>query len=163
MHDGDAAASLSGGAALSPRVQIVCQYVKSVHLAVPGAPGVHALPKDTPHLTLDLDVDARQVADGSALFEVALILHCRGADRRNGVELFVIDVAYAGLSSLQDVVGAVSAQTLEPLLLVDVPTLLFPGARQVLADLTREAGFAPVWMEAVDFTALQRRRGRLSL
>ncbi|MFS3134277.1 protein-export chaperone SecB [Gluconacetobacter sacchari] len=159
MHDGDATATIAGAAEAmgAPRAEIVSQYVKSVRLVVPGAPGIHAAPKDLPRLNLDLDVDARQVADGSALFEVALVLRCQGR-APGGQALFEADLAYAGLVSVRVAGGVAAPEVLEPMLLIDIPALLFPGARNLLADLTRDAGFPPVLMQAVDFAALQRAR-----
>lgn len=159
MHDEDATATVAGAAerAAAPRAEIVSQYVKSVRLEVPGAPGIHLASKDLPRLQLDLDVDARQVADGSPLFEVSLVLRCQGRAPA-GQLLFEADLAYAGLVSLRAVVGAIAPAMLEPMLLIEIPALLFPGARNLLADLTREAGFPPVLMQAVDFAALNRVR-----
>ncbi|GAA4474507.1 protein-export chaperone SecB [Gluconacetobacter asukensis] len=159
MHDGDATATIAGAAdgTAAPRAEIVSQYVKSVRLVVPGAPAIHAAPKELPRLHLDLDVDARQVADGSPLFEVALVLRCQGRTPGEQV-VYEADLAYAGLVSLRMAGGIAAPEVLEPLLLIDIPALLFPAARNLLADLTRDAGFPPVLMQAVDFAALQRAR-----
>ncbi|MBB2204084.1 protein-export chaperone SecB [Gluconacetobacter takamatsuzukensis] len=159
MHDGDATATVAGAAegVAAPHAEIVSQYVKSVRLAVPGAPAVHAAPKERPRLHLDLDVDARQVADGAPLFEVALVVRCQGRTPDEQV-LFEAELAYAALVSLRAAGGMAAPSVLEPLLLVEVPALMFPAARNLLADLTRDAGFPPVWMQAVDFAALQRSR-----
>ncbi|GBQ86748.1 protein translocase subunit SecB [Gluconacetobacter johannae DSM 13595] len=160
MTEGHAVDTLPGGASSSPptpRALIVSQYVKSVAFAVPAAPGVHAAPKGLPALHLDLDVDARQVEGSATLFEVALTLRCRAnasAGQGPPRAVFEADIAYAALVSLQ---GATPA-ALEPLLLIEVPAMIFPAARNVLADLTREAGFAPVLMQQVDFAALYRIR-----
>jgi preprotein translocase subunit SecB len=49
----------------------------------------------------------------------------------------------------------------EPVLLVECPRLLFPFARNILADVTREGGFPPVMLNPIDFVALwQSRRGQ---
>ncbi|MBM9402143.1 protein-export chaperone SecB [Gluconacetobacter azotocaptans] len=160
MTEGHAVDTLPGGTSSpppTPRALIVSQYVKSVAFAVPAAPGVHAAPKVMPALHLDLDVDARQVEGAASLFEVALILRCRGnapAGQGPARAVFEADIAYAALVSLHDAPPA----ALEPLLLIDVPAMIFPAARNVLADLTREAGFAPVLMHPVDFPALYRAR-----
>ncbi|MBB2201847.1 protein-export chaperone SecB [Gluconacetobacter tumulisoli] len=167
MTEGHAVDTISGAAAgppassppPTPRALIVSQYVKSVAFAVPAAPGVHAAPKVLPVLTLDLDVDARQMDGSPTLFEVALTLRCRGNAAPAGQAppapvIFEADIAYASLVSLHDATPA----TLEALLLIEVPAMIFPAARNMLADLTREAGFAPVLMQPVDFSALYRAR-----
>jgi len=42
----------------------------------------------------------------------------------------------------------------EPVLLVECPRLLFPYARNILADVTRDGGFPPVLLQPIDFVAL---------
>ncbi len=46
----------------------------------------------------------------------------------------------------------------EPILLVECPRLLFPFARGLLADVTREGGFPPVLLQPIDFVALWQAR-----
>ena len=55
---------------------------------------------------------------------------------------------------------SVPQEQLEPVLLVECPRLLFPFARNILADVTRDGGFPPVMLAPIDFVALwQSRRG----
>jgi preprotein translocase subunit SecB len=46
----------------------------------------------------------------------------------------------------------------QQLLLIQCPTLLFPFARRVIADATRDGGFMPLIIDPIDFTALFRRK-----
>ena len=43
-------------------------------------------------------------------------------------------------------------------LLVECPRLLFPFARNILADVTRDGGFPPVLLSPIDFVALWQNR-----
>jgi preprotein translocase subunit SecB len=61
---------------------------------------------------------------------------------------------YGGAFRLQNV----PPQSLEPFLLVNCPTLLFPFLRRIVADVTREGGYPPLWLDPVDFGALYMRR-----
>ena len=45
-----------------------------------------------------------------------------------------------------------------PLLLIETPRLLFPFARAIVANATREAGFPPLNIAPVDFVALYRQQ-----
>jgi preprotein translocase subunit SecB len=50
-------------------------------------------------------------------------------------------------------------QALVPtLLLVETPRLLFPFARAVIANATREGGFPPLLIHPIDFADLLRRQ-----
>ena len=52
----------------------------------------------------------------------------------------------------------VPQEHIQPLVLIECPRLLFPFARQIVADATRQGGFPPLMIDPVDFTALYRRR-----
>ena len=61
----------------------------------------------------------------------------------------------AGVFSLINV----PPDSLQPLLLIECPRLLFPFARRVIvADATRDGGFPPLMIDPIDFVSLYRRR-----
>ena len=47
---------------------------------------------------------------------------------------------------------------IEPVLLVECPRILFPFARNILADVTRDGGFPPVLLQPIDFVQLWQSR-----
>ena len=137
------------------------QYTKDLSLEVPGAPEIFTALREPPRVDLQLDVQARPYlpADGSAaqgnLFEVSLVIR---ADAKAGAQnqtCFIAELTYCGLFTVN-----VEQQVLEPVLLVECPRLLFPFARNILAEVTRDGGFPPVLLQPIDFVALwQSRRG----
>jgi preprotein translocase subunit SecB len=85
---------------------------------------------------------------------VALIM---GADARNADNndaLFMIELVYCAVVTL----GEVPQEALGPLLLIETPRLLFPFARAIIANSTREAGFPPLQVAPVDFVQLYRQQ-----
>ena len=48
-------------------------------------------------------------------------------------------------------------ENLEPFLLIECPRLLFPFARRIIADATRDGGFPPLLLDPIDFTALYQK------
>jgi preprotein translocase subunit SecB len=52
----------------------------------------------------------------------------------------------------------VPQEHLQPVLLIECPRLLFPFARNIIADTTREGGFPPMMLQPIDFVALFRQR-----
>lgn len=152
--------SVSGGRQTAqPAVLMGSQYVRSVTFRVVDSVSIHTRPPMRPNTSLTLDVNARQIGENQPDFEVDLGLKCRGmsdapADGSEPSVLFEADITYSGLFSLRNV----TADTFEPLLLVEAPRQLFPAARNYLADLTREAGFIPVLLQQFDFEALWRSR-----
>ena len=100
-----------------------------------------------------LDVQARPLQDGGNVFEVVLQIRC---DAKVGeATAFIAELAYGGIFTLN-----VPQEAVEPVLLVECPRLLFPFARNILSDVTRDGGFIPVMLTPIDFVALwQSRRG----
>ncbi|OUJ14699.1 protein-export chaperone SecB [Acetobacter sp. DsW_063] len=161
MVDANTMESVAGSAQqqTGPSILMGVQYVRSVTFDVHNAPLIHTRPPQRPHTTLQLDVGAKQIGENSPDFEVELVLRCEGvgeppAEGQQPVALFNARIVYAGLFSLRNS----TAETFEPLLLVEAPRMLFPAARNYLADLTREAGFLPVILQQIDFVALWRTR-----
>jgi preprotein translocase subunit SecB len=42
--------------------------------------------------------------------------------------------------------------------MIECPRLLFPFARQIVADCVRNGGFPPLFIDPIDFAALYRQR-----
>ena len=129
------------------------QYTKDLSFEVPGAPEVFATLREQPRVDLQLDVQARPIQDGGNVFEVSLQI--RADAQAEGKSCFIAELVYCGIFTI-----TVPQEQLEPVLLVECPRLLFPFARNILADVTRDGGFPPVMLSPIDFVALwQSRRG----
>ena len=66
----------------------------------------------------------------------------------SGVQ-FMIELSYAGLFGLRNF----PEEALGPFLLVEAPRLLFPFARQIIAEATQNTGFPPLLLDGIDFGA----------
>ena len=126
------------------------QYVKDLSFENPRAPQVFASSQNAPQVQVNVDVGARQVAD--QVYEITLVLN---AEAKAGEEtVFVVELTYAGLFT----VPPLPQEQLRPLLLIECPRLLFPFARAIVADATRDGGFPPLMINPIDFAALYRRQ-----
>lgn len=151
------------GAAPAAPLVVNIQYIKDLSFEVPGAPAIFTTLRASPRVDLNLDVQARRVTDGQDVFEVILAIRADATDPNapaNGAEaaarVFLAELAYAGVFTL----AGIPENTMEPVLLVECPRILFPFARNILAEVTRDGGFPPVLMQPIDFLALwQSRRG----
>lgn len=134
-----------------PPLQLNIQYTKDLSFEVPGAPEIFVTLREQPRVDLSLDVQARPVPGGTNTFEVSLQIR---ADAKVGeTPCFIAELAYCGVFTLN-----VPEEQVEPVLLVECPRLLFPFARNILADITRDGGFPPVMLAPIDFVALWQSR-----
>jgi preprotein translocase subunit SecB len=82
-----------------------------------------------------------------------VLLQIRAEAKANDRVCFIAELVYAGIFTVN-----VDPQVLEAVLLVECPRLLFPFARNILADITRDGGFPPVLLTPIDFVALWQSR-----
>ena len=133
-----------------PRVALLTQYVKDLSFENPRSP--HSLMEQgQPQLGLNVLVKTRQL-EGTT-YEVALVVEA-DAKTEKGEVVFVLELVYGGVFTL----GEVPQEAVGPMLLIECPRLLFPFARAVVANTTREAGFPPLQIAPVDFATLYRQQ-----
>jgi preprotein translocase subunit SecB len=138
------------GGAQPPRLAIVSQYIKDLSFENPRAPSTLEPGKTRPEIQIRVDARAQEL--GSERYEVTFQLHC---EARSGDDpVFMVELTYAGLFSLSNV----PPESLQPVLLIECPRLLFPFARRIVADVTRDGGFPPLMIDPIDFVTLYRRR-----
>ena len=140
----------SDGATPKPRIGLLAQYLKDCSYENPNAP--QSLAKDLLAPSIDVTMDVQVQPLGENRFEVAL--RTTATASRDAEAVFVAEVLFAGVFELFDV----PEEQIQPVCLVECPRLLFPFARRVLSDLTRDGGMPPILLDPVDFGALYERR-----
>ena len=135
------------GAPPLPNLQIVGQYIKDLSFENPGAP---AGLTQRPEIEFGIDVQARRGDEQHFEVELKMRVHAKGEDR----QLFLLELAYAGLFQVQNV----PEEALQPILLIQAPHMLFPFARRIVADVVRDGGMPPLMIEPIDFVALYQAK-----
>src|SRR6202142_1005403 len=152
-----------GAAPRPPPLVVNIQYVKDLSFEVPGAPQIYSQLRNQPQVSINLDVQARRVQEGQNVYEVAIMIRAEahdGSPQGNGQAaspaptVFVAELTYAGVFTL----NGLPENAIEPVLLVECPRILFPFARNILADVTRDGGFPPVLLQPIDFVQLWQSR-----
>lgn len=141
----DTAQPASGGEEQAPLV-VNAQYIKDLSFEVPGAPQMFAHLDEAPSVSVNVDVQARPIAENS--YEVVLQVEAEGTFK--GERAFVVELSYAGVFTL----SGIPQDRVQPLILIECPRLLFPFARNIVADMTRDGGFPPLMIAPIDFVAL---------
>ena len=148
-------------ALVQPPLVVNIQFVKDLSFEVPGAPNIYTTLRVQPQVAINLDVQARRVAEGGNAYEVTLMIRAEATDPSapaNGQTpapvVFIAELTYAGVFTL----SGLPDNAIEPVLLVECPRILFPFARNILADVTRDGGFPPVLLQPIDFVQLWQSR-----
>ena len=144
----DAAAGQGNEAGGVPGMSILAQYIKDLSFENPNAPG-SLQPQEQPKLDINVNVGAQPMGENQ--FEVVLTL--TASAKTSAITVFAIELVYGGLFRI---VG-VPQEHLHPFVLIECPRMLFPFARNILAEASRNGGFPPLMLDPIDFAALYRQ------
>jgi len=127
-----------------PQAGAIAQYVKDLSAENPSAPQVLQW-QQTPELDVAFNLNVSRVND--EIHEVVLRIELKAASDQG--THFLVDLSYGGLFGLRNI----PEEALPPFLLVEAPRLLFPFARQIVAEAVQNLGFPPVLLDPIDFGA----------
>lgn len=135
-------------------IAINAQYIKDLSFEAPSTPGVFAqLQSEAPDVSINVNVHAQPLQEG--IFEVQLEI--RGECTVGETTAFVVELTYGGVFTLN-----VPQEHLQAVLLVECPRLLFPFARNIIADASRDGGFPPLMLAPVDFVAMFQQQQEMA-
>lgn len=137
-------------AANAPSMRIMAQYLKDLSFESPGAPQSLMSSDSSPAIDISVNVNAHGISDTD--YEVELDLEAKAMDGENVV--FVAELQYAGIFRLENI----PQETMHPVVLIECPRMLFPFARHILADATRNGGFPPLMIDPIDFAGMYNQR-----
>ncbi len=152
MNDQAAAGETKNGngAGVEPSINILAQYVKDLSFESPGSPLSLRPREKAPSININVNVNANPLSDTD--FDVVLTLEAKAVDGKD--VLFNTELVYGGVFRVQ----GIPQEHLLPLLFIECPRLLFPFARQIVADATRNGGFPPLMIDPIDFAQMFQSR-----
>ncbi len=127
------------------QILINAQYVKDLSFENPGAPESLVGKGESPKIDVAVDIKVDGLQD--KIYEVNLVISAKAQAKDK--PLFVVELSYGGVFTV-DVPDAEK----EPVLMIYCPGMLFPFARRIIADATRDGGFPPLMLDPIDFAAL---------
>jgi preprotein translocase subunit SecB len=146
-QNGNGIAAATGA---QPRLAVLVQYSKDFSFENPNAPRTLGSQQQSPNISVQINVNARQV--GPADYEVNLVLEGGAGEGEN--MLFKFELNYAGVFRAENI----PAEQIQPAIMIEGPRLLFPFARQIIADAVRNGGYPPLYIDPIDFQALFLQR-----
>ncbi len=149
----DANGNGNGAAAdTQPQLNALVQYTKDLSFENPHAPRSLSPQERAPNISIQVNVNAKQLSETD--FEVELKLDGSAGEGQN--ILFKFDLTYAGVFRVRNV----AADQMHPVIMIECPRLMFPFARQIVADAVRNGGFPPLYVDPIDFAGLYQQKMR---
>ncbi|WP_374763157.1 protein-export chaperone SecB [Yunchengibacter salinarum] len=142
------------GEQAQPQAAMINQYVKDLSFENPNAPGSFQRQEgDKPNIDVNVNINVQRMNE--EVYEVELKLSARATNKGTDGEekvSFICELAYGALFGIRNLPD----EQLRPFLMIGGPTMMFPFARRIMADATRDGGFPPLMLEPINFEALYR-------
>lgn len=144
------ATSAKPGNGAQPSLNVLVQYVKDFSFESPGAPKSLRGRDKAPGININVNVNANPMSDKE--FDVNLTLSAKATFDKE--VLFNAELAYGGVFRIE----GFPQEHMLPVLFIECPRLLFPFARQIIADATRNGGFPPLMIDPIDFAQMFQQK-----
>jgi preprotein translocase subunit SecB len=132
------------------QAQVVGQFIRDLSFENPNVTRMLDGPGENPNLKIEVNVAAERVRP--ELFQSVIDFKAHATNAEGTI--YILECTYGGLFKLHNV----PEQALEPFLLINCPTILFPFLRRLVADISREGGYPPLLLDPIDFGGLYMRR-----
>ena len=130
-------------------IAINSQYIKDLSLEIPGAPEIFSQVNSAPKMEVRVDVKAENKGNDTYVSELSINMTSKIEDKT----LFILELTYAAFAEVH-----VPQEHLEPVLMIELPRLIFPFARSVITQCLAEGGLPPFMLHPIDFMALYAAR-----
>ncbi len=134
----------------APRFSVLTQFTRDFSFENPNAPRSLAPQSQAPRINLQINVNARQLSPTD--YEVSLLLE--GGAGEGPDSLFKFELNYSGVFRLENI----PTEQVQPVVMIEGPRILFPFARQIVAEAVRGGGFPPLYVDPIDFQGLYVQR-----
>lgn len=129
-------------------------YVKDLSLEIPNAPQIF-LEQGVPAINVEFHTKAEQLGEG--VYETVLTVTVTSKLEEGDKTVFLVEVAQAGIFRISNV----PQEDIEPLLGVACPNILYPYAREAVADMVTRAGFPPVVLQPMNFESVYQHQKQM--
>lgn len=134
---------------MQPAIVIHTQYIKDMSLEIPHAPEIFRELTQAPAVDVQVEVNAHHMHDN--FHNVSLSYRLNGDI--NGKKLFILELEYAAVVALN-----VPEEHIKPVLMIEIPRMLFPFVRSIVANAMIDGGLPPIMLNPVDFAAMLHNR-----
>ena len=133
------------GADTQPVAGLLSQYIKDLSVENPKAPESFQW-TEQPQVDVQFNIGARKINDEISEIELKVSASAKSSQGT----AYIIELAYCGLVGMRNMAD----EQMHAFTYAEAPRILFPFARRVIADAVRDAGFPPLLLDPIDFTAL---------
>jgi len=135
------------------QIKFHSQYIKDLSFENPNAPLIYHDAQAAPQVSVNFGVGSSPIPGKDRHYEVVLQI---SATAKQGDEtMFIAELSYGGDVSVSP---EMNPQSVQPVVMIEGPRFLFPFARSLMSNITREGGFMPLNIQPIDFIRLYQMR-----
>lgn len=145
----------AGGEITTPDQKITfhSHYVKDLSFENPNAPHIYNDPSAAPQVSVNISVSSRSIPDKNRHYEVELMI--KASALQGEQTMFLAELSFGGEVS---VALDMEERAIHPVVMIEGPRFLFPFARALMSNITRDGGFMPLNIQPIDFIQLYQMR-----
>ena len=141
----------AGATAAAPSINILTQFIKDLSYESPNPAGAIAkMQGKAPPMNVAVNVGGKALSDTE--YEVDLSIEAKAGE--GDAVVFNLELVYSAIMKVENI----SQEQLHPVVFIEGPRMLFPFARQIVANVTGSGGVPPVLLQPIDFVGLYRQR-----
>ncbi len=154
MTESESQGGAASNAATTPKVNmhILAQYMRDLSFENVAAQKKLQGSNVQPDIQVQVSLDANK-REAENQYEVGTKFKVTSKNKSDGETLFIVELDYVGLFLIE----GVPQEQLHPFLLIECPRMIFPFARRIISDVTRDGGYPPLNLDTVDFLALYKQ------
>ena len=131
--------------------KIIGKYIKGLKFDIPNPKTFFLLSKDIANYKINIDIQSAQTKQNIIEILTSLSL----TPTKDGFETINTKIVYSTIVELEK--NSLSKDEMEKIILIEVPTKIYPGLRKIFVFLFENSGFKDVKIsETVDFDNLYR-------
>jgi preprotein translocase subunit SecB len=131
--------------------KIIGKYIKELKFDIPNPKTFFLLSKDIANYKINIDIKSSQTKQNIIEILTSLSL----TPTKDGFETINTKIVYSTIVELEK--NSLSKDEMEKIILIEVPTKIYPGLRKIFVFLFENSGFKDVKIsETVDFDNLYR-------
>ena len=133
------------GADNQPIAGILQQYVKDLSVENPKAPESFQW-TEQPQMDVQFNISARKINEEVSEIELKISVTSKTAQGT----VYIVELSYCGLVGMRNM----SEEHKHAFTYAEAPRILVPFARRIISDAVRDAGFAPLMLDPIDFNGI---------
>lgn len=132
----------------APQIQVIAQYIRDFSFENPNAPESIVGGWGAPDTNIQVFLRHQQMKDDA--YECTVNFRVEAKKKGENKVAFIIDLSYGALVVLKNI----PAEHHQPAIFVEVPKLLYPFAREIVASATAQGGYPPLYLAPISFEAI---------